>query len=88
MATKQRARVVLDRTKAHVRYRYVCPHGHIDWDQTNNHIWCRGCRRQAENGDDVDPEHRELVDKKTSEVIPWERIEIVVPEPEEREADA
>ncbi|MFC4549354.1 MULTISPECIES: hypothetical protein [Halorussus] len=58
------------------RYRYVCPNGHSDWDRTNNHIWCRGCRRQAENGVDVNAEHWEIHDKKTGRTIPWSAIQI------------
>lgn len=66
--------VVIDRRKTSDRYRYVCPNGHTNWDRTNNHIWCRECRRQHENGVDVDPEHWGLVDKKTGETIPWSAV--------------
>jgi hypothetical protein len=59
------------------RYRFVCPNGHPQWDRTNNHIWCPGCRRQAENGADVNPEHWEVYDKNTDETIPWSRITII-----------
>ena len=68
--------VRIDRSTPTERYRYVCPNGHTDWDKTNNHIWCRSCRQQAENGDDVHPEHWEIVDKKTDEEIPWSAVEI------------
>jgi len=68
--------VTIDRTVAAQRWRYVCPNGHTDWDRTNNHIWCRGCRRQCEAGDDVDPEHFELVDKQTGERIPWSAVKV------------
>lgn len=69
-----RTRVIIDADAE--RYRYVCPNGHADWDRTNNHLWCRGCRRQADNGADVDPEHYRLFDKKREEVVPWEVVEI------------
>lgn len=59
------------------RYRYRCPNGHVDWDRTNLHVWCRGCLRQAENGDDIDPEHWEIYDAKLDEPIPWSRVQVV-----------
>jgi hypothetical protein len=59
------------------RYRYRCPRGHIDWDRTNAHIWCRGCRRQADAGEAVDPEWWEIHDKRTSERIPWSAVRVV-----------
>lgn len=59
------------------RYRWRCPRGHVNWDRTNNHIWCQQCRRQAEAGEDVDPEWFEIVDEKTGEEIPWSAIEVV-----------
>jgi hypothetical protein len=68
--------VRIDRADPVERYRYVCPNGHHDWDRTNNHIWCRSCRQQSENGDDVDPEHWEIYDKKRDETIPWSAIEV------------
>lgn len=68
--------VRIDRTNPADRYRYVCPNGHVNWDRTNNHIWCRSCRRQCEAGDDVDPEHYELLDKKTGERIDWSRVRL------------
>lgn len=73
--------VVIDRSNDAEKYRFVCPNGHIDWDKTNNHIWCRSCRRQAENGVDVEPEHWKVHDKKTGESIPWKRIETIEPDP-------
>ena len=68
--------IQIDRTGPE-RYRYTCPNGHPQWDRTNNHIWCPGCQRQAEQGADISPEHWELLDKKTDETIPWNRVEIV-----------
>jgi len=67
--------VTIDRTGPD-RYRYVCPNGHTNWDRTNNHIWCPECRRQAEHGADVEPEHWEIHDKKTGETIPWSAIQL------------
>lgn len=69
-------RVTIDRRTDADRWRYRCPRGHTDWDRTNNHIWCRGCRRQAEAGEDVDPEWYELVDERTGETIPWSAVEV------------
>lgn len=70
-----RERVVVNREEE--PYRWACPRGHVDWDKTNSHIWCRGCRRQHENGTDADPEHYEIVDRKTDETIPWSAVELV-----------
>ena len=59
------------------RFRYRCPNGHTTWDRTNNHVWCPSCRRQAEQGRDVDPEHHRIVDAKRDIEIPWERVEVI-----------
>lgn len=67
--------VQVDRSKE--PYRWVCPNGHPSWSATNYHIWCRSCRRQAENGADVHPEHWGIIDKKTGELIPWDAIRVV-----------
>lgn len=66
--------VRIDRSKAHVRYRYTCPNGHVGWAPTNSHLWCSSCRRQYEHGDDVDAEHYHIVDQKTGEKIGWARV--------------
>lgn len=71
------SRVVIDTTDKTDRWRYRCPRGHVDWDRTNSHLWCRGCSRQAENGERVDPEYYELHDAKTGETIPWSAVEII-----------
>lgn len=77
----QRATVRIDRSNQRERWRFVCPNGHTNWAPTNNHLWCKGCRRQVEAGhDDVDPEHWELVDKQTDEEIPWSAVELVEPD--------
>lgn len=68
--------VVIDPDDESQRWRYRCPNGHTDWDRTNNHVWCRSCRHQAENGDDLDPEHWFIVDSKTDEEIPWSAVEV------------
>ena len=70
-------RVAIDRRNESERWRYRCPNGHVNWDRTNNHIWCQGCRRQAEAGEDVNPEHFEIVDARTDETIPWSAVEIL-----------
>ena len=67
--------VVIDRSGPE-RYRYTCPYGHTDWDRTNNHVWCRGCRRQNEAGEDVDPEYYELLDRREDRIIPWSSVVI------------
>jgi hypothetical protein len=72
--------VEIDRSDDAQRWRYRCPNGHTDWSPTNSHVWCKGCRRAVEAGEDVDPEHYELVDQKTGETIPWSAIELVEPE--------
>lgn len=58
-------------------YRWKCPNGHVDWDKTNSHIWCRSCRMQNEAGDDLDPEHYEIIDAKRDMEIPWSAVELV-----------
>lgn len=69
-------RVEVDRSGPS-KFRWTCPRGHVKWDRTNNHVWCHSCRQQAEAGEDVDPEHFEIVDQKTGESIPWSAIEVV-----------
>lgn len=68
--------VRIDRSRTAHRWRFLCPEGHTNWDRTNSHIWCRACRRANEAGKDVDPEHYEILDKKTGETIPWSRVEL------------
>jgi len=70
-------RVEIDTTNAAERWRYRCPRGHRDWAPTNNHVWCKGCRRQAETGEEVDPEWYKLVDAKTDRSIPWSAVQII-----------
>lgn len=69
-------RVRIDRTPPE-KYRWRCPNGHVDWDRTNNHIWCPGCARASRHDPDVDPEHYHIVDNQTDEEIPWSAIEVV-----------
>lgn len=60
-------------------YRWRCgARAHTDWDRTNSHIWCRGCLRQHEAGDDADPEHYEVWDVKEERLVPWSAV--VTPE--------
>jgi hypothetical protein len=69
--------VRIDRSEAHVRWRYVCPNGHADWERTNNHIYCRACYDVHVHEDpDVDPEHYHILDKRESKLIPWTRVEL------------
>ena len=67
--------VTIDRSKPTDRYRFVCPNGHIDYSKTNSHLWCRGCRRRIESGDEtIDAEHYHILDKKRDVLIPWEQV--------------
>ncbi|MFC7047311.1 hypothetical protein ACFQH6_19550 [Halobacteriaceae archaeon GCM10025711] len=68
--------VVIDRSSDGEPYRYVCPNGHANWDRTNNHIWCQSCRRQYENGEDIDPEHWSIYDKRDDVYIPWSAVRV------------
>lgn len=79
-AADARAIVEIDRSKTSHRWRYRCPNGHVDWDRTNSHVWCRGCLRAAEAGDDVDPEHYHIIDQRTGEEIPWSSVRVVTDE--------
>lgn len=77
--------VRIDRTKEPERWRYVCPNGHTNWDRTNNHIWCRACRRQVEAGEeDISPEHWEIYDKQRDRTIPWSAVRVVDPKDRHR----
>lgn len=67
-------RVVIDRSNATDRWRYTCPNGHVNWARTNSHIWCRGCSQANRHDNDVDPEHYEIHDNKTGEIIPWSAV--------------
>lgn len=69
-------RVRIDRSNPAERYRFTCPNGHVNWDRTNNHIWCRQCRRAFEAGEDLDPEHYHIVDQQTGDEIPWGAVEL------------
>lgn len=68
--------VRIDVTDETDRWRYRCPNGHRGkaWEPTNNHLYCRGCKRQLDAGEDVECEHYELVDLKTNERIPYAAI--------------
>lgn len=68
--------VVIDLGDDADRWRYTCPRGHRNWDRTNNHVWCQTCRRQYEAGEGCDPEHYELLDQKTGELVPWRRVRV------------
>jgi hypothetical protein len=73
-AADARKRVTIDRSDDLDRMRYVCPNGHTRWTPTNNHIYCCSCQRAREHGAEVEPEHWELVDKKTDETVPWSAV--------------
>lgn len=61
------------------RWRYRCPNGHRGkaWSPTNSHVYCRNCKQQMDNGDDVSPEHYVLYDVKTDEEIPYGAIRFI-----------
>lgn len=70
--------VTIDRSIPRERWRYTCPQGCSDWLPTNNHILCRGCRNASMHANrDLSVEYYEIVDQKTGERIPWERVELV-----------
>lgn len=70
--------VEIDRSIDVVRWRYTCPKGHSDWYPTNNHVWCKGCRRAIEAGhDDLEAEYHEILDQRSGETIHWSRIKLV-----------
>lgn len=68
--------VVIDLDDDSDRWRYTCPNQHRNWARTNSHLWCQSCRRQHEAGEDMDPEHYEVLDQKTGELIPWENVRV------------
>lgn len=72
-------RVVIDRADEEERWRYRCPNGHAgsSWSPTNSHVYCHSCRRQMDAGEDVTPEHYELLDVKTGRTVPWSAVELV-----------
>lgn len=72
--------ITIDAASSADRWRYTCPNGHRDWDRTNQHVWCRSCRRQIDQGATIDgPEHWHVVDQRTDEAIHWERVDLVEP---------
>ena len=62
-------RVEIDLEDERDRWRFRCPNNHTTWSRTNNHIWCQGCSRAG-----VDPEHYEVVDKRSGEEVPWSAV--------------
>jgi hypothetical protein len=64
------------------KWRYTCPRGHTDWRVVNHVLSCATCRRHAQNGEDVDPRFTALIDQKTGEEIPRERVEIILDDSE------
>lgn len=58
------------------KWRYRCPRRHSDWHVINGVLLCRTCQRHANNGKQVDPNFREVLDTKTGDRIPRDRIRI------------
>lgn len=79
-ASDRHETVRVDRTDDAERWRYCCPEGHADWAETNSHIWCATCQSLNEHGEDYDPEHYEILDKRSGESIPWSAVELVEPD--------
>ena len=71
--------VRIDLSEEEERWRYRCPNGHAgsSWSPTNGHIYCHSCRRQMDAGEDVTPEHFELLDAKTGRTVPWSSVELI-----------
>lgn len=71
--------IEINRGNTSEKWRFRCPNGHTDWYPTNSHVWCKGCRRQLENGDPRidDAEHWELFDTLTDETIPFSSVALV-----------
>ena len=77
MSPEVTQKIEIDRSDPLDRYRFVCPNGHTTWDRTNCHGWCASCAAAAEHDPDIDPEHWEILDKKSDRLIPYEMIEFV-----------
>ena len=68
-------RVVIDTQR--YPYRLACPNGHHDIAPTNSHVWCRTCAHQSEQGDDIEAEHYEVLDKLKNVLVPWSAIDLL-----------
>ncbi|MWG34798.1 hypothetical protein [Halomarina oriensis] len=68
-------RVVIDSTDPLDRRRYRCPNGHVRFEPTNSHVFCRSCADAAKHDDSVSPDHYELFDAKTGEAVAWSQVE-------------
>ncbi|WP_373190087.1 hypothetical protein [Halolamina sp.] len=60
------------------RWRYRCPNGHTDWEPTNHHFWCASCARTL--SDQVDPEFKQLHDKREGRTLEREEVRLVLAE--------
>lgn len=71
--------VVIDYADELDRWQWRCPNGHRgkSWSPTNSHVYCYGCKRQMDNGEDVSPEHYHLVHVETEEEVPYSAIEFI-----------
>lgn len=69
--------VTIDYENPADRWQWRCPNGHRgkSWEPTNSHVYCYGCRRQRDTGNDIEVEHYHLVHVKTGEEIPYSAIE-------------
>lgn len=70
---RSKARTVIDLDDEHDRRKWRCPRGHMSWEPTNNHFWCKACS----DGWDVDPEFAELVNDATGEMLERDEVELI-----------
>lgn len=74
-------RIEIDTRYAAERWRYVCPRGHIDWRATPDGFVCHACESDGENGAAAEAtangRFAVLLDRRTRERIPRERIRVV-----------
>ncbi|SNZ18249.1 hypothetical protein SAMN06269185_3308 [Natronoarchaeum philippinense] len=73
----RRETIQINRSDDIDRMRFRCPNGHTRWTPTNSHVYCSSCGKARDSHRDADPEHYELLDKKTGELISWSRIELI-----------
>ena len=68
------SRIRIETDDATQRWRFRCPAGHVNWEATNQHFWCRECARSLDDGHE--PEFDELRDVKTGDLYRRSEIEL------------
>lgn len=58
------------------RWRWGCPRDHVDWIGCDDHIYCRGCQRLQNSGEEIDPRWETILDRRTGEELDFERVEV------------